>query len=227
MDDAFLSVTKEILADGPPTSSLAKAVITWVYYSNEIRCLHIEELRDLLAVKRHKGDIQPQDRPSQEQILAACHRLILCDQNSGYVRLTHPLIETLLLKHKDSKNSLLLPTEDLALCCLDYLFLDVFEQGKCATIEELEARTAKYKLAKYVCQYWGHYVRQAEENDQVQADTIALLANKPVRESLNQINDFVRTGELRCSGRRSLHIIAENGLALICNLVLFNRYASM
>ena len=224
MDDAYLWITNEITADGPYVTELAKDVLSWIYYTNEIRTLHIEELRDLLATKRHARDVQPQDRPSVEQILAACHRLVICDKNTGTVRMTHRLIGVFLQKYKDAPNSFLHPIYVPALTCLNYLFLDVFGTGKSLTMEELRTRREHYKAAEYVCQYWGYYVRQSEENPQVQADTIAFLASKPRRDAMNQINDYLRTNELRDSGRRSLHIIAENGLATICTIVMYNSY---
>ena len=210
---------EEIAVDGAYTHSLATNVLSWLYHTSHTRLIQIEELRDLLATTSNSTDLDFKARPSVEVILAATHRLVRCDQNSGVVRFTHPTVFDFLEKRHQQY---IHPIGYMALTSLTYLSFDVFRSGKSPNIQELRKRMDTYKALRYVAQYWGTFVRLSENWHPVQMMTLSFLASTPKREAMNQVMDYVRMGRMFDSGRGILHIIAENGLAVICNLVMYN-----
>ncbi|TEB33740.1 hypothetical protein FA13DRAFT_1730013, partial [Coprinellus micaceus] len=72
---------------GEAEVSLAKHALLWVTYAHGY--LTIDDLRSALARVSPKEGIDPYDRPTEAMILSCCCGLLVVDQTTKIVRLSH------------------------------------------------------------------------------------------------------------------------------------------
>ena len=211
---------------------LAMRILSWLFHAQ--RTLHMDELLEALAVGPGEDDSDVDDTDDDDQdrihgnmlqpfqVIECCKSLVLYDESSGLVRFTHYTVQQFIASH--IKQSLP-PAIDLAKTCLSYLGFDTFNQV--CDSESMEKRVQKYKFGSYAAQFWAlHTKGEVEKSPDVQQAVLRLFASENKRNSILQMNAYVSSSGDRLSftkGQTLLHVIAKNGLAMICRLVLDGR----
>lgn len=114
LSDAYEAVFARIERRSKCAKSLALRTLSWVFYAK--RSLHMDELREALAVR--DSDIQLHETYLLDpgSIVEVCESLIVHDDSSGIVRFTHYTVQEFL----QSNNVIpLLSMVDLAKTCLN------------------------------------------------------------------------------------------------------------
>jgi hypothetical protein len=75
---------------------------------------------------------------------------------------------------------------------LTYLSFDIFEEGPCASYEELEKRLQEYPFLKYAAGYWGNHFSQDFEERAKDLVLSFLEKDSKVSGSIQIIHESIR-----------------------------------
>jgi hypothetical protein len=180
----------------------------------------MDELCELLSVKKGDKAVRAKKwHPKANRVVTVCESLIVED-SEGIVRFTHYTVEEFL---RDNGKISLRPVSYVAETCLTYLSFDEFERGPCLSVSDLNLRIEQHLAVGYVAEFWGFPARQSEESRDVTELALTFLTDQNKRNSMLQMETFVNPyGHYTssCDDQTILHVIAKNGLATICQLVL-------
>ena len=220
MAEAYIEVLARI--EQTNGKEIAIKVLSWLFHSR--RPMKMRELQEALSIETHPpdSDLNPLFFIDPIQIIHYCQGLVELDKSSGIIRFTHYTVEDFL---KDRYLNELLPPTYLAKVCLTYLTFDCFETGPASDKDTFFQRMELYALTDYAMRYWGSYVRGKGEKDQ---EIVAALFR--LFKSTNQCNAirqrrvwmdyFWKLGDNKTYFWTPLHIIAQEGLTEICNLII-------
>ena len=160
IDDIYDEAMKRIGDQDEDYEKLAKSALSWI--SNALRPLHIDELRHALAVSPGDPSLDKEALVDQTRIISASAGLITLDARSSTIRLAHFSVEEYFRSRKQEN----FPDVDsqIAKTCLTYLSFDTFENGRCSSAVEYEARLEVNCLLAYAALYWVDHVYRAEEH---------------------------------------------------------------
>jgi ankyrin repeat protein len=216
---------------GGNNKELALRIFSWLFYAQ--RPLLMNELLDALAVDSEEstsdGDEEDDgDEESQnckgdgnllqpEQVIEVCRSLVVYDELSGSVRFVHHTVQEFIAQELKPK----LQTPYLAKTCLEYL---ASFNEPCSSSESIKNRIEKYKFSRYAAEFWGFHAREAEDYEEVQKAVLEFLSSEGRMNSMVQLDAMNHIFKGRSDLRQTiLHVIAKNGLAVTCNLVLSAR----
>lgn len=217
ISDAYEEAILRVETQDPECVNLANQVFGWISYAKQL--LTSTELQHALAVNTSSTDFDEDGLIDDEFLISVCAGLVMIDQNSGIIRYIH----TTALEHfqnicmrqfPDAQNT-------IAITCLTYLGFAGFD-GPCHDRKSMDKRLQKYEFSRYAAQFWGSHTRDAEKCDDVQKAALALLSHKTNRDSMLQMKQYVvSNGDISFTeGQTILHVIAEEGLATICSIIL-------
>ena len=212
---------------------LVLRIFSWLFYAQQP--LLMNELLDALAVDSEEGNSDgdeeedgDDDSESQnckgddnllqpEQVIEVCRSLVVYDESSGLVRFVHYTVQEFIAQNLKQK----LQTPYLAKTCLDYLAS--FDEP-CSSFESIKNRIEKYKFSRYATKFWGFHAREAEDHEEVQKAVLEFLSSEGRMNSMVQLDAMNHIFKGRTDVRQTiLHVIAKNGLAVTCSLVLSAR----
>ncbi|KAL2039110.1 hypothetical protein N7G274_008159 [Stereocaulon virgatum] len=148
-------------------SSLAMRVLMWLSHSR--MPLSIEAVRHALAVEAGDAELDSGNLPSAKQLVEYCSGLVIIDEESGILRLSHASVQMHLYEHRED----LFPSgqDDIAKICLTYLgFPGIYDT--CASIcsstgwqlplgdyawEQLD----RFPFFTYSILNWGYHARES------------------------------------------------------------------
>ena len=117
----------------------------------------------------------------------------------------------------------LTPPIRLAKTCLIYLGSNAFDTP-CADKATFQIRVKKYKFSHYASQYWADHIRgDAKSEKEIQNAILGTFRLASKRESMNQMNMYAESSWgkfILYTGMSLLHVIAANGLAMVCRRLL-------
>lgn len=142
LNKAYEGAQERIESHGPEYCSLAKRVISWITYAQ--KPLLTEELQHAVAVEPEESELDADDIPRVETMIAACEGLVTVDDERNIIRVPNT-------------SAYLLST------CITYMSLDTFAEGRCAYEEELAMRLSLYPFLDYAASYWEFYAQSAGE----------------------------------------------------------------
>jgi hypothetical protein len=212
--EAYEQVMTRITKSESHTSVTVARALTWLFHA--ARPLRMEELCEALAFEECSADIGGYMNFAPANIIEMCQSLVMHEESSGIVRFIHPTVHEFLKAYD-------LPAINLAKTCLAYLENKVFDDIVWNK-ESMQIRVQKYTLCLYAACFWGFHV-------QGEAETSPLIKEMFYRiwEIENKGNSILQMGRYANSrqewlsftkGWTLLHIIASNGLAIICNIFL-------
>jgi hypothetical protein len=194
--------------------------LSWVLYAK--RPLHIDELRHTIATEKGDSGLDEDDLTSAQTFVEVCGSFIDYDTVSGIVGFAHEKVKEFLLLRSDQ----LLSDVDISTTCLTYLLFDDFNDP-CPDQEALLARSRKFSLSRYAAQFWGIHTRGVGESfPHIRQAALSLLASENKKNSMLQLETYAnsRSGDIYfMEAQTLLHVIAKNGLAMICKWVLDGR----
>lgn len=211
--------------DDEEAGGAAIRTLTWILHA--ARPLRMHELRVALDVEEGRLDLGDEPQFTPGDIIEMCQSLVVHEESSGVVRFVHPTVQ-------DFLKSLNFPNINLAKTCLAYLQYNAFD-NICSDNESMQIRLRTYKFCRYAVQFWGFHVRgAAEELSDIRHTVLQLLSSEHKRNFILQTGAYLGSSWNPLSfteGQNALHIIATNGLAVICRQYLdikpkHERYSS-
>lgn len=199
-------------------SQNAIRALTWLFYTP--RPMAMEELRHALLINDFDEDLSITHGTDllADDIIECCQSLVIHEKSNGIVRFTHVTVQTFL------ESETLLPVGELAKNCITYLNLRAFEDGPWSIEQTLAKLVEKYKFCPYAARYWAIFAKgNSEESPGFQKAFFQLLKSR--RDSIAQIDFYSRNIPifLYTTNRTIIHVIAEKGLAYICELILSRK----
>jgi ankyrin repeat domain-containing protein 50 len=179
---------ERIKAQSSDDFGLARKVLYWINYA--LRPLAIKEIQIALAVRPSDHALDEDGILEEERLLSVCAGLVTIQRESQTIILVHHTAQEY-FKRQGNKH---FPQAqlDMATICLTYLSFDVFEEGPCASYEELEKRLQEYPFLEYAAKYWGkHFTQDPEER--VKDLILSFLENdSKVSGSIQIIHETIR-----------------------------------
>ena len=180
------------------------------------------ELKFALAVEDDSTSVTDEALTDMDILISVCAGIVTVDKGSGIIRLVHVTVQ----KYLESPESKLPYGQiDIARTCVTYLGFDVFNDP-CVDEDSLEKRLKECELSRYAAQYWADHARGIAES-KIHPDVFRAFISPGKRESMGQIQMYVNSKWRpfeKSIGNSLLHIIAENGLGLICQLLLNGQF---
>ncbi|KAM0551853.1 hypothetical protein ACHAPJ_008189 [Fusarium lateritium] len=138
-------------AQHPDRAELAKHALMWIVYTKVP--LTTLQLREALVVEKNDQDIDRDNRPDIEDIVAACGGLVTVNKATDTVQLSHHTVQEFFEQTQGTQ----LPDANARIgrICLTYLSFLSFHEGPSETYSEFENRLEKYPLYGYAARYWG------------------------------------------------------------------------
>ncbi|KAF7174678.1 hypothetical protein CNMCM7691_003364 [Aspergillus felis] len=184
-----------ILCQIPPRCrDLAKEAFLWITYSRE--ALILPTLDEALVIEKGDRFLDDECRLfDQNLILQACQGLIVHDEVTGVVTLTHSSVKTYLtsddIKHGPASFSSLnelTAARNIYQKCLTYILFDAF-QAPCMDIVSLNERLEHFKLLSYAAQAWAQH-----------CGCHAPTGFHLTKSEINKLMDFFQTRKLKNGG---------------------------
>jgi hypothetical protein len=222
----YEEVIGRIKASGAHTFATARSTLSWLFYAP--RPLRFDELCDIIHFeeKQDCAEYDPVETTlTTADLIRICQSLIVYDEAGRSIRFVHFTVQDYL----KSWNELLRPA-DIAWFCLNYLMSGPFDTV-CPNDIALNARFKTHCFFSYASNYWGFHIRgDLELSPGIYQAVLELLEPEDRRQSINQVNrlwsadDYHlydhRSWYFRSVGMTTLHVLAKNGLPIICQKVL-------
>ena len=186
---AYRATLERIKAQDEEQAKLAIATLIWICHSE--RPLHVDELRQALAVEIGEMDFDEENVPSISTLLDCCQGLITVDAEASTVRLIHYTVKEYLCNYPGLFNE---PHPLLAETSLTYL------NSPQVTSHSPQDR-GRMPFLKYSSRYWGTHAKKGLSDH---AMTLAL-------QLLNHYEDHISSKLYHFSSRyRSRDILEES-----------------
>jgi len=151
LGDAYAATLSRIQAQQRSMSKLGMEVLMWVSHSE--RPLHVDELCHALGVEEGSTDLNTQNIPAIETLLASCLGLVTVEKSSSTLRFVHYTLQEYL---SHNPNLFIKPHSIIAKVCLTYLnFRHV--RGISPT---LRSAPPAAPFVKYASCHWGTHARR-------------------------------------------------------------------
>ena len=173
---------------------LAIQVLSWITCAK--RPLTILELQHALAVEADEPDIDEENLPEVEDMVAVCAGLVRTDEESGIIRLVHYTTQEYFERTWDRwfPNA----QHNIAITCITYLAFDIFAGGSYRTKYEYRARVQKYPLYPYTAQNWGYHAHKASSAKDA---VVRFLSNTAKVSAAYQAMDVVQWPKVHYDGK--------------------------
>jgi hypothetical protein len=196
---------------------LALKIFSWIFRAQ--RVLTMDELLEALVVEEGDECLERGGLLDPAEVVECCKSLVLYEESSGLVRFTHETAQDFIANNVQQS---LLSTINLAKTCLTYLsFTELMMPSLSET--DFQERIRNHRFSHYAGRYWDYHAREVEEDEEIQAFVIKLLASESRRNSLAQLELYSNSNWLGTSfttGQKVLHVAAEKGLVAICRVEL-------
>lgn len=231
-DQAYDQIVVRITKSGLHSARLAFRTLSWIFHSR--RRMRIDELVEAISVEPDDTSLNKQrlERLNVKEIVNSCKSFVTFQEITQEIGFSHETVNAYFNKTIDSaaesplKEHLLSALTALARTCITYLGFREFEEP--CPEEALGDRVANHRFFAYAAQYWGsHTAGVAEQSSDVQKITLSVFGCDGKRNSMVQMAEYCARMELTpnlVSGSNTLlHILAENGLKIICELFLYGN----
>ncbi|KAF1963967.1 ankyrin, partial [Bimuria novae-zelandiae CBS 107.79] len=222
LDDAYKDALQRIESQLGGHYEDAKRVLSWITYAK--RPLTIAEICHALAVDSKEAELDPENIPDVEDLLATCAGLVVVDQESSVIRLVHYTTQEYFERIRDQWY----PSAPLhiATTCLTYLSFDLFKSGNCSSDKEFEDRLQENKLLDYAAKHWGEHYVTVEGSARELA--YLFLSNSNLVSSATQVLlastlKFDNYSQYYPKGSTGAHLAARFGLSLTLEAILLSK----
>jgi hypothetical protein len=214
LSTAYNEVIDRITTQDAETEGAGMQTLAWIFHAAQP--LKMDELRVALDVEKGPPNFDRAPQFSPVDVIEMCHSLVVHEESSGVVRFVHATVQEYLKSFTLSKLG-------LAKTCLTYLEHELFD-GICSDQKSMEIRLQTYKFCGYAVQYWGFHVRGDLENlPEISQTVFRLLSSEGKRNFILQTASYLTSSWDRLSfvkDQNILHIVAANGLAVMCRQFL-------
>lgn len=231
LSDAFEETIDRIRRLPESRCRLGLAALAWVCQKH---VMTVDELADILSVRKGQTDANPRYRPTLQVILDSCQGLVVAEAEAAagsgssrlqkrlaggrIIRPAHLSIKEFLYGHMDSL--LPYPEAELAETCLTYLLFTVFEQEPCMWAEKIDRKMQEYPFLAFASQHWGTFVEPVQRNPAVRALLDRLLKSGAHLASMRQIWSYSQGfvdwywNQRECRSANALHTVCRTSASL-------------
>jgi ankyrin repeat protein len=228
-DDAYQNAMVRIEGQVADQAEFAKQVLSWITCAE--RPLTTLELQHALAVEIGASELDDDNLPEINDMVAVCMGLVTIDEESNIIRLIHHTTQEFLARTQSHwfPNA----QANITTTCINYLSSDAFEAGLCPTELEFDQRLRSHPFSMYAARNWGHHTRKASNLSQDLSQVVVnfLLSRNRVDASNQALWAFKNNWEPSHSellsrsqrtpkGLTGLHLAAYFGAEAIFKLLL-------
>jgi ankyrin repeat protein len=176
--------------------------------------LHGRVLQHALAVEPDSNIFDFGRITEVNQLVSICAGLVAIDTESGIIHLVH------YTTHDYLKGLYPDAEMNIAKTCLTYLGLEIFTDP-CTSEMSLDERLSDFAFSSYAAKYWAEHTRGNNERE-LRSFLLETFRSQGKRESMRQIQIHASGWQPFADsiGLSLLHIIAANGLAIVCMSLL-------
>jgi len=217
LHEAYNEVFKRIQVQGPDRQDLVLKIVSWILYAK--RPLKMDELREAIVIEPGDTELDPNYLLEPGFIVEISESLVSYDEDSGSVGFSHFTVYEFLANLEAPS---LLSAVDFAKVCLACLNFQEFE-SPCESPESMEKMLQKHPFFRYIGEYWGPHLSEADEDVDVQKLVLCVFVSESKRYWALRMKRYVIFGEEDMwdnEGQTLLHVIAKNGLAMSCKFAL-------
>jgi hypothetical protein len=207
LDQVYDDIMERIRGQDKDDVELAERLLMWITFSEDL--LPPSALQHAVATTPGCTDIDDGDLIPIQDLISISAGMITLDKESGIIRLVHYTTQIYLQRRLENAQTA------MTLTCLTYLGFNIFDQP-CLDLLSVAKRRLKYALSRYAAQYWGEHAR-GDPEDHLYDTIVATFRSKEKRHSMAQ----VRYSSVRSANHSLLHIVCVDGLATICERLLF------
>jgi hypothetical protein len=216
LEDAYEFVMERM---AKTQKEFAYKIVSWIFRSP--RPLGMNELQEALVVAPGDSEVDEVCISTPTHIVQTCVGLVVYDDATNVVRFEHQSVQEFL---RDYRASQLLAPAVLAETCLTYLLFDAFDEVL-KDVDDLRERAQRYKFSRYAADFWSFHTKgDPEKCPRIQLLALSVLTCENKKLSMLQLRQYVHYGifgmELRVEFGSLLHLVAEEGLATLCCLII-------
>jgi len=126
----------------------------------------MRELQEALVIEPSERSVNHDSLSKAEDILHACGSLVDHNKETDDVSFSHELVRKYL---EDHQSELLFQRSEIALSCLIYLCLPVFDKPA-SSYEEVFKRHEEFSLSVYATSFWAEHLRETRSERNVEAE---------------------------------------------------------
>ena len=222
IDQVFERSLERIRGRPDEVRQIAVNRLQWARFAQ--RPLHIEEMREAVAIEEGLAHLSTDDMVPGAKLISYCADLVLLDQND-YVQMLHASLKQVLQGNwvenpllKDLASPIAqYPERHLADCCLSYLLLDNFDLAdEIITSQGIQDLIQAHPFLPYAAKFWAVHVRSVAGGAQLFKEKIIKLITDRRRMNLllvgAELHDNPRSILSIVQDRNPLHFVAEHGL---------------
>ncbi|KAL9082847.1 MAG: hypothetical protein Q9159_006137 [Coniocarpon cinnabarinum] len=202
---------------------LARKTLAWMTYAQ--RLLKTEELRHALAIEPDESSLDEQNLNDVEVIVSVCAGLVMIDEKSGIIRLTHYTIQEFLERVLSDWQPC--AQEEIATDCVRYVSFDTFRSGSCTSDASFEQRLAENPFFEYAACCWSMHLQPLQQSRYAAEAALALLRNEALVDSASQaalapakIYKYHGYSQEIPGHASGLHLLARCGLSTLTERLL-------
>lgn len=163
LDDTYHEALERIYSQNKDDVLLAERVLSWISFAR--RPLTVKEMQHAIAVLNLEPDetrINEEGIPDDDLLVAVCAGIVTIDEENDVIRLVHYSTQQYFERIRDTR----FPHAQTAIAqaCLRYQSLDIFTNGYCCYLYEIECRLLEHPLLQYATLYWGHHAIGSSEH---------------------------------------------------------------
>lgn len=160
LDPTYDRVMAAIRQQPKPCLELAMNVFSWLVTS--CRPLTVGEVRIAVSVQFEQCTLDESDKPDKATLLEVCAGLVIIDEASNTIHLSHLTVHEYLIRTASMGSKLV--HSKLAAVCTSYLSLGIFSRGGCLSRASLDARLTAYPFFEYIARHLPTHLKSADEN---------------------------------------------------------------
>ena len=224
--DLYETVMNRLLQSKADVQELALKTLSWIFYAK--RPLMMVELREAVALEDDDCDLEEDDLTPAETLVEVCGSFVIYDKVSGVVGFAHETVKEFFASRYLSRLS---SEVAIANACLVYLSFDSFADGPCPDNKTFIARLRKRPFGPYAAWYWGKHLKgDGEKHGETQQKLFKLVLSAKKMNSMAELawreSKYWEEPDRWHEGKRLFHVLAENDLITIAELVLQNPILS-
>jgi len=189
----------------------AKQILSWIFYAR--RTLTMRELQEALVIEPGERSLNRDNISEPEDIVHACGSLVDHTKETDDVSFSHELVRKYL---EDHQSELLCQQSEIALSCLIYLCLPVFDKPA-SSHEEVFKRHDEFSLSVYATSFWAEHLRETRSERNVEAEIAVFEAFKSEDRGKVIKDNFRPQGWLYDFGGKPylIHILCQERIGFI------------
>jgi hypothetical protein len=218
LNDRYDEMMDRICSQDAEDANLAKQVLSWILFAK--RPLKTTELQQAIATKPGSTNLDEEALTDEDILVSVCAGIVTIDREGNLIRFVHYTVQTYFERPEVLGKQFPEAQTRIGTTCLTYLGFDVFDKPLYREVRRGVSRMERVRrhfFGNYAAKYWGEHIRGAAEEDSDVQTAIVRLFSSP-----NKIDWMVKTNHSP-EQRKFLHVVAEMGLASICNCFL-SRY---